>query len=138
MTRCDNWPRKLDWFIEEKRTQPFHWERNNCAFFAADWVAMVTGVDLAASYRDEVTGARAAVRLMRREGGLVGLATDALGRWNCPRVGVRYARRGDLVTTETKHGPAFGVFLGHCSAFAGPGGLTFLSSEHITQAWRIG
>lgn len=137
MTRCDNWPGKLDLFIEEKRAQPFHWERNNCAFFAADWVALLTGVDLASSYREQVTSVRSAVKLMRNGGGLLDLATAPLARWNCPQVPVAYARRGDLVTTETKHGPAFGVFLGHCGAFAGPAGLTFVPCDQLTQAWRI-
>lgn len=138
MHRCSNWPSKLDRFIEERRNQPFHWERNNCAFFAADWVALLTGVDLACSYREQVTSARAAVKLMRRPGGVVSLATEALMRWNCLEVHVAYANRGDLVTTETKHGPAFGVFLGHCGAFAGPDGITFVPCEQLTQAWRIG
>lgn len=137
MSRCNNWPAKLNLFIEEKRNQPFDWSQNNCAFFAADWVAILTGADLASDFRESITCAKDAVKLLRRENGLVPIAEKAFARWNWPEISVTYAQRGDVVTTETRHGPALGVFLGNCGAFAGPHGVQFLPTSNLTRAWRI-
>lgn len=138
MKRCDNWPAKLDLFIEEKRRHVFDWTTNNCAFFAADWVAMLTSVDPASSFRDEVTGPMAAKKALERHGGIVEIAAQAFGRWNWPAVPAHLAQRGDVVVTETDSGPALGVFLGHCAAFVGADGLMFVPPAKLTGAWRIG
>lgn len=137
MTRCNNWPEKLDLFIEEKRRQAFDWRSNNCAFFAADWLAILVGVDLAEKFRGKVTSPRSALDVIQAGGEVDAIAAQELERIGASEVAVALARRGDIVTTETRHGPAMGVWLGHCAAFAGPEGVQFIRAEEIRRAWRV-
>jgi len=136
-TRCDNWPLKLDLFIEEKRRQPFNWRTNNCAFFAADWLAIMLGVDLAARFRERVTSPRSALAAIDSHGEVDAIAAQELEHVGATEVALALARRGDIVTTDTRHGPAMGVWLGHCAAFAGPEGVEFIRADQIRRAWRV-
>lgn len=138
MTRRSNWPAALALFIEEKREQPFDWAANNCAFFACDWLAILTGVDPAATFRGEVDSALSAQRVIAAAGGLERIAEDACARWGWPEAAVPLARRGDVVVFDTDHGPALGVCLGAVSAFAGPTGVQFQPTAKCRRAWRIG
>lgn len=135
--RCSNWPAKLALFIEEKRAKPFDWGRNNCAFFACDWLALATGVDPAADYRDRVDSAFSAAYVLREAGGIEAIAAAACARWHWPEVPLLLAQRGDIVTSEGEGGPAVGVCLGALAAFAGPTGLEYRSVAQCLRAWKI-
>lgn len=137
LTRCNNWPAKLDLFIEEKRAQPFDWRTNNCAFFAADWLAILVGVDLAESFRGQVTTPRSALDIIHQRGETDAIAAGRLEEIGGLEVPVVQARRGDIVTTDTRHGPAMGVFLGNAGAFAGPEGVEFVKTADLRRAWRV-
>lgn len=138
MRRCNNWPGKLALFIEEKRHQPFDWATNNCCFFACDWLAMLTGIDPAASFRGQVDNALSAQRIMARAGGVECVAEEASSRWRWAETTVKLARRGDVVVFDTENGPALGVCLGALAAFAGPNGVEFKPMAACRRAWRIG
>lgn len=138
MTRRSNWPRLLADFIAEKRAQPFDWTRNNCALFAADWVALCTGVDPAAELREQVTSALSAGRVLRERGGMVQLAREVCFRWEWPEIAPRLAQRGDLAVHETPQGPAVGVVIGALVACAGKDGVVVNPLKHCVTAWRIG
>lgn len=137
-TRTNNWPAKLDLFIEEKRSQPFCYRTNNCAFFACDWIAILTGVDPAAKYRKRCTSALAAARLMKSGKGLVAMAKADFAKRGWLPVKPAYARRGDVATTMTEQGEALGVVVGTHIAHAGPDGLAFAPLSLCRRAWRIG
>ena len=137
-TRCNYWPEKLDLFIQEKRDQAFDWATNNCAFFAADWVTILVGLDLAAAFRDKITSPLAAYRAVEAAGEVDAIAAEQLEAAGFPEIPLIYARRGDVVTTDTRHGPAMGVFLGHAGAFAGTEGVDFVKTADLRRAWRIG
>ena len=64
MKRLEDWPERLAAFVEARRAMPFRWGQNDCALFAADAVAAVTGVDLAERWRG--LWARMQARLFRR------------------------------------------------------------------------
>jgi hypothetical protein len=136
-TRCNYWPEKLDLFIQEKRDQAFDWGTNNCAFFAADWVTILVGLDLAAEYRDKITSPLAAYRAVEAAGEVDAIAAEQLAAAGFPEIPLIYARRGDVVTTHTRHGPAMGVLLGHCAAFAGTECLEFIPTTQLLRAWKI-
>ena len=138
MKRRSNWPRLLADFLAEKRAEPFDWARNNCAFFACDWIALCTSVDPAADVRDEVTSALSAGRVLRARGGLVQIAGEACFRWAWPEVAPRLAQRGDVAVHDTPQGPALGVVLGAQVAFAGASGVVLQPLTSCTAAWRIG
>ena len=137
ITRCNHWPEKLDFFIQEKRDQAFDWAENNCAFFAADWVTILVGLDLAAEYRDKINSPLAAYRAIKAAGEVDAIAAEQLAAAGFPEIPVMYAHRGDVVTTLTRYGPAMGVHLGHCGAFCGTEGLEFIPATQLLRAWKI-
>ena len=139
ITICTNWPAKLALFIEETSSQPFNWTTNNCAFFACDWIAMRTGTDPAAQYRDSVDSALTAARALASAGGdgIESLMADCAAAHGWPEVALPYAQRGDVVSIDAEGGPALGVCTGAKSAFAGPHGIDFRPTASCRRAWRI-
>jgi len=137
-TRCDNWPGKLALFIEEKRHQPFDWVRNNCCFFACDWLAILTGKDPAAEYRERITSDLSAARVLKEEGGAIGIAEKVCeaNRWF--KTPLKLARRGDIAALDTPDGQAIGVVIGAMVAFAGTHGVEFRPLSSCRRAWRVG
>jgi hypothetical protein len=137
MNRPQDWPMRLHLFLVEKRAQPFDWKTNNCAFFACDWIAILTGKDPAAAYRPQVDSALSAARAMG------GLTVEQIAERVCaengwPEVPMKLARRGDVALIDTDAGD---LALGVCEvgrvAFASPHGVHFLPTKRCRRAWRI-
>lgn len=137
ITRRENWPALLNDYVAERVTRPFDWRDNNCALFAADWVALMTGVDLAVEYRERITGPLAACRMMRQGGGIPAIVDRVTSRWGWTPTVPALLRRGDVCLSATPHGPAVGIMLGSIAAFAGPIGITFRPIPAIFRGWRI-
>lgn len=137
-SRRSNWPEKLTLFLMEKRQQPFDWATNNCAFFACDWIAILTGFDPARPFRRCVKSALSAERAFASEGGVEGIATRICVEQGWPECPVSHARRGDVAVVDTEHGPALGVVVGSQTAHAGPHGIVYLPLAGARRAWRIG
>ena len=135
-TRPNNFQERLDLFLQEKRAEPFAWGVNDCCLFACDWVAILTGRDLASDLRG-YPSALAAWRLVKKLGGVEQIASDrcALNGW--PEVRITMATQGDVVSCDTRHGPALGVCFGHICAFPGPRGIVFRKLLECRKAWRI-
>ena len=134
--RPADYSQRLDLFLAEKRHEPFLWGVNDCCLFACDWLAILTGKDLAENLR----GYKSALegwRLVKSLGGVDQIARDRCKAQGWPEVHPHYARRGDVVTFETKHGAALGVSCGHVGAFAGIGGTVFHPLPSFKTAWRI-
>jgi hypothetical protein len=131
MTRKKNWPVLLSEFIERRRFEPFCWGRQDCCIFAADWILLATGEDLAAKWRGTYSGMCDGLRHVKKVGGvhhfpqLMGL--DRVER----------AQRGDLAGIATPLGLALGVCLGKKSAYPGHDGLVFVDRIMIRKAWRV-
>ena len=132
MARTSNWPSLLHAFIDEKRKVPFEWSKNDCATFAADWVAILTGVDHAANLRGTYSSALGAARILDAAGGLEGI----VARTGFKEVGPTYAQRGDLVVFDDENGPTLGVCIGKHSAFAHADGVAFRLTLECRRAWR--
>ena len=134
MNRLEHWRVHFDAFLTERARQPFAWGRNDCAIFAADAVQAVTGVDLAGRLRGATT-ARQAVRLLRRHGDLLGIASAALGA----PVGVHQAQEADVLLVRMGRRSALGVRLAD-DVVVGPGldGLQAVPLQQALCAWRVG
>lgn len=132
MARKSNWPHDLHQFIATRRAMPFAWGTNDCATFAADWVAILTGVDHAAGLRGVYSTALGAARILDASGGLEGIAA----RTGFKEVGPAYAQRGDLVIFDDENGPTLGVCDGKHSAFAHADGVAFRMTLECRRAWR--
>lgn len=88
-----DWQIRFEAFIALSYKRPFEWGLNDCATFAADCVWALTGVDPAPVDLRGHRTAKQALRALKRNGGLRGIATAALGQ---PRPALT-ARVGDVV-----------------------------------------
>ncbi len=137
MDRRPDWQPRLDAALRAAAARPFAWGRHDCALFACDCIAAMTGEDPAARFRGRYRTARGAARALRRIGGarnLGGLATRVLGAPFPPA----FARRGDLAEVEAGAGPALGVVLGRTVALVAPEGLVRVRLDRARRAWRVG
>jgi hypothetical protein len=138
--RRSNWPAALALFVEEKRCEKFVWGVNDCCGFAADWVAICTGVDPCAAWRGKYRDAAGAARLIRRGGGLEALVDRALAAHGWAQIARPMARRGDVVSIATgrsARGVAAGVCIGADAVFPGPDCVSFRAMDECRLAWRI-
>ena len=119
---------------------PFTWSKNDCCTFVCDWIDLCCGVDpsrelkLRGTYDD----ARGAARVLKRHGGIEAVVERAWRRLGWSETTLPYARRGDIVSLKTDHGPALGICLGDSATFAGPHGLAFVPLAECLRAWRVG
>lgn len=132
--RSTNWTAKLDLFVEEKRDQPFSWTVNNCAFFTADWLAILLGYDLAEAYRDLTEPELKHLFNSRSFPQLIELV---MAHHNWPQVTIEHAARGDVVAASLVHGKTLGVCTGINSVFPGERGILFHPTLACNTAWRI-
>ena len=132
LTRLPHWPLYLDHAVEAARAKPFAWTRDNCATFAADCVAAVTGVRLHGKFAGLMTSPRRAI--LHAES-LVDHVDAILGATT--RIEPAHAQRGDVVLVPTSAGPALAVCVGAKAAAKGPEGVTLTPMTEALCAWRI-
>lgn len=133
--RREDWPLRLNAWLESIREKPFAWGVHDCVLGAADAVRMMTGVDPAAAFRGCYGTGFAASRILIEHGGLEAMASAALG---APLASPRLAGRGDLVLVEAGiEGPALAVVILADAAAPGPAGVTFVPMKDWRIAWRV-
>ena len=135
LVRLPDWPMRLDALVFGRLMTPFAWGNNDCALFAADCVLAMTGVDLAAGLRS--LGARAAMRLLQRHGGMVQLIPEALR----PLPRVADATEGDiaLLPADRRGRMALAVCTRGDRVLApGRAGLMIAPRTGAVRAWRVG
>lgn len=133
MERFPDWPTRLAAFIETRRARVFSWSESDCCLFVCDAVEAMTGIDPGARWRGLYSSEKGARRLLRDNGGVVGLATLAFG----PAVPAALAGRGDVVLIDTPDGEALGLSLGGIVAAQGRSGLLFLPSSSAKAGWKV-
>jgi hypothetical protein len=132
LERQPGWPLHLEHAIERARGQAFDWTGHNCATFAADCVAAITGVRLHGRF----AALMATERRARAFGpALAARVDDVLGA--ARRVPPRLAQRGDVVLVDVHPGPALAVCVGAKAAAVSPEGLVFVGMEAVRCAWHI-
>jgi len=142
LKRCPEWPKVLAAFVDEYRGKPFAWGSHDCCMTAAEWVRTCTGHDAANSYRGKYRSELGAMKLLKRDGGVRGIASACL-----PSVPVNFAHRGDLVAYQdvSRQGPAWartslGILTGAVGLFPNiNGGFTEVPRDKLMKtAWRVG
>lgn len=119
--------------IQSRMHAPFAWGSHDCALFAAEVVLAITGIDLAAEYRGYSTEAGAA-KILKRQGGLEGIATRALGESRSPLL----ARPGDVGLVMNDGRECLGVCTGATWHVPGTHGLVALPLSDAIKSWRVG
>lgn len=135
--RQTNWPARLNAFIEQRRTMPFAWGKNDCCLFVCDWISLLTGIDPAKNLRGKYSDALGAKRVLQRGGGVEAMASREFRVQGWQKIPVVLAQRGDPVSLTTEHGAALGICLGRHAAFPGPEGVSFVLRTECRKAWRI-
>lgn len=127
---------QLKEFLDAASKQSFSWGVADCALFAADWVALRTGEDLAAEFRGTYNTEPGSVEALNREGNatLEDALRDKLGE---PLPSPLQAQRGDVALVSTPIGLACGVVTAHGVVCRGYRKLNVMPMHKIAFAWRI-
>lgn len=137
MRRLEGWERRLGDVIEAARAKSFGWGAHDCAKFAAECVAAMTGEDLYARFRGLYQNQAEALSCLGPYGGSVrGVAQYFFGHGHS---NPGHARRGDLALVPTETGPALGIvsLCGRHVCAAGPAGLSFYPLKTALRFWAV-
>lgn len=132
MTRLHHWQTAYAAFMAERLAMPFAWGTNDCAIFAADCVLAITGVDVALPELRGHTTELQAARVLKAHGGVVGIATSALGE----PVSSVFANVGDVVLCSADGRDMLAMCNGSTAMAPGPRGLVPVAMG--AQCWRVG
>ena len=134
MVRREDWPLRLNAWLDSARERAFKWGAHDCVMAAADAVRMMTGEDPAKAYRGLYTSKREAVVLLADHGGLEAMVSSVLG---APLPTPKLAQRGDLVLVDSPEGQALSVVVGAAAVGPGKAGVVFTSMGSWLVAWRV-
>lgn len=123
----DGWESRLIKKLES--TKGFEWGQNDCCLFAADCVYEMTGIDHAKEFRGYKTSIGAYKRLAKA-GGLIAVLDSKL-----LQVGVKFAKRGDVVAFENDKDYSLGICVGDKIAAVTDAGLIYLPMNKAVKAW---
>lgn len=131
--RLRDWPERLAALFAASAARPFEWGSFDCCLFAADAVLAVTGHDPAADLRATYSTEAGAARVLRRHGGVAGVAAARAGREVSPAL----AQPGDVgLSHHNPELPALAVWGGCAWHQAGAVGLEVVPAESVARAWR--
>ena len=139
--RFEDWPSRLDSFLESRRATPFSYGSHDCCLFAADAVLAITGVDPAASFRNRYKSAFGAMRRMREvcaDATVWATARDVFGDLHLPEIDPLFAQRGDVVLVSHSAGESLAVIAPDGWPVA-PDDIGWKRSDraYALTAWRI-
>lgn len=135
--RESGWEARLFDVIEDARSRPYALGEHDCFRVACKAVHALTLEDHWPAFAGRYRNRREALRVMAAYGASFEAFVDAV--FGAPRVGVRLARRGDLVALQTADGEKhLGVELGGQVACLGEHGLLYVPTLTCLCAWRIG
>ena len=132
--RVQDWPLRLNAWLDSVREKPFAWGTHDCVLGAADAIRMMTEEDPAASFRGRYDSRMGAARFLAQYGGLEEAVTAVLG---APLEGPRLAGRGDVVLVEGGEGLTLAVVIGAAAVAPGPEGATFVPMRDWKVGWRV-
>ncbi len=137
MERREGWESRLPLVIEAARNETYELGRHDCFRLACRAIEALTGVDRWAEYAGRYQTRRQELKLLAEHGSTFEAAFDRV--FGIIHVGVKQARRGDIVSLVTSDGKKhLGVCIGARAAFLAETGLLFVPLPHCFCAWLIG
>jgi len=137
LIRYEAWPARLAEFIQGAQKRPFVWGEFDCCLFAADWVMVATGVDVAADLRGKYKSETGAARVIKKYGGIERMVDDLLAPYGAIKLPIAKARRGDVCLLDTPLGEALGVCVGERIACATFNGVAMAPMRSAQAVWMI-
>ncbi len=119
-------------YAADSGQQPFRPGRHDCALFAAGWVKISTGRDLARGWRSTYRSLRRGQQLMQNAGFADHVAFAAA---HLPEIAPAFAQVGDLAVLEDN---AFGIVAGEMIYCLRPEGLGLVPRSAMRRAFKIG
>src|SRR5579884_3061335 len=125
-------------FLRESCGRRFAWGERDCALWVCDWVVRARGVDPGAAFRGAYRTARGCRRLLRREGGLLALATRCCAAAGLVEIAPHHAGHGAVVCVAAPWGDTLGIMLAsrRVAMLARGGGLIGSAVHPIARAWQ--
>lgn len=134
MKKLHDWQIRFETILRERARVSFAWGANDCATFAADVVMALTGQDPAPPGLRRHTTAKQAARALKRHGGLMGIATMALGQ----PVPVSQAQIGDVLLVSMGKREALAICNGMVACGPAASGLVSVGMGAALYCWRLG
>lgn len=135
LTRYQDWPERLDEYLNSRLAVPFTFGVNDCALFAMDAIQAMTGVDLGAEIRGTYSDQEGANAILTEEN-LLRIATAA-GMEEKP---ILFAQRGDILLYMQQSGPTLLVLGMDGINGWGPGedgAKQCAPARNCLKAWRV-
>ena len=119
-------------YVHGAHSRPFCPGRHDCALFAAGWVKLITGLDLARGHRSKYRSVKGGHARLRQAGyaGPVALAAAHL-----TEVPPAFAQPGDLAVLDEA---TFGLLAGEMIYGLGPQGLAPVPRGQMRRAFAVG
>ena len=118
-------------YAAEAGSRPFRPGRHDCALFAAGWVKLATGEDLARGWRSTYRSLRRGQQLMQ-DAGFADHVDFAAA--HLPEIAPAFAQVGDLAVLEDQ---AFGIVAGEMIYCLKPQGLGLVSRNAMRRAFQV-
>jgi len=119
-------------YAAEAGQQPFRPGRHDCALFAAGWVKLATGQDLARGWRSTYRSLKRGQQLLAEAGSEDHVALAAA---HLPEVAPAFAKVGDLAVLDDQ---AFGIVAGEMIYCLRPEGLGLIPRGQMRRAFKVG
>ena len=141
LERLPDWVNSLNNWIEHVREIPFSWGNNDCCLSACNAVLAITGIDVAAQFRNQYFNKSGALMILEEYGGVNGIAEAVFSsQFKCRSVDPYLGRRGDvaLLKNDDIDFECLGVCGGSNIVCPSDKGAKFLSISLASKVWRIG
>ena len=118
-------------YASEAGARPFRAGRHDCALFAAGWVKLATGRDLARGWRSTYRNLKRGQQLLEEAG-----FTDhvAFAAAHLPEIAPAFAQVGDLAVLDDS---AFGINAGEMIYCLKPEGLGLVPRSAMRRAFQV-
>lgn len=132
--RPDDWPERLNAFIEANLHTPFAWGLHDCSQFVIKCeLALFDQTKFADSIGKYKTKRGAAMHLHYK--GFDSLWDYVGSRYN--EITPSFAKRGDIAGHLTQDGESVGIIVGNSIACAGDDGIAFKPLSEAERFWRF-
>jgi hypothetical protein len=135
--RRPDWQQRLDAFLRDHQFEPFHYGRWDCGLFVCSAIAVMTGVDPAASLRSVYSSPREAIQTLRARGlrSVEALVESVTTEYRMPETPVTCAQRGDVALV--RHSLGLVAMNGREVLLASQKGLWRVPLSMASRAWRV-
>lgn len=137
MRRVEDWRRRLGAYVNEVRTTPYAFGRQDCWLFVAGAVAAMTGTDHAKPHRGRYKTARGALGVVKRAG--ASNMADFAGLFLEEHEAPVFAQIGDVmaIPTDDAFGFSLGVLNGERVLVVSPNGIDTRDRAEATRAFKV-